>query len=171
MRTNRDSRGVRSVLVERREGAGDEQRRADRAEITGRAEGDGVVDIRRSPIGPDSLRAVEWQLLSVHGEEILTEELSQMLEIGAQPPDHRVVAAHRIGRLGSIDDVEGRDQKNDAADGEDQQGCQEIQAGPARIPAASRTSSTLPNALSSTVFVRILAAFTIVRSHKEATIR
>ena len=86
-------------LVERREGAVDEETRADRAQVTGRAEGNGGVDALGGAVDPAALRAVEGHLLAVHGEEVLAEELAEVLEQVAEPADDRVVAADRVRGL------------------------------------------------------------------------
>src|SRR5579885_2039997 len=117
--TNRHGLGLDRVGVQRRKRAVDEDDGAGGAQIAGRAEGHRGVDVLRRAIGPGTLGAVERQLLAIHGEEILAEEIAEILEEVAEPADDRIIAADGVLRLADVQHV--HDADADETGDEDQQ--------------------------------------------------
>jgi hypothetical protein len=92
-----------------------EQDRAGCLDVVGRAEADeaAAVLLLRNPVDPRARRAVERHLLAIAGEEVLAEVLALLLEEIAQPPDHRVVAQHRVLLLRDVLDEPEDDHRED----------------------------------------------------------
>ena len=116
------------LLAERRIGAVDENRRANGTEVAGRTEGNGVVDALGRFLHPIALGPVERHFLTVHGKEILPEELAQGGEQAAKSADNRVIAAHRVMGLCHIDGEQHDDSKRQQADDHNEQRRQEVEA-------------------------------------------
>ncbi len=130
--------GRHGIFTQGGERAVHEHHGAGLAQIAGRTESDRVVDILGGAIHPASLRAVEGQLFAIHGEEVLAEEFSQVLEKVAKPPDDRIVASYRMTRLGYIQNVGNDYPENDRAEDHQERGGKQFQAGDQEIAEAFR---------------------------------
>jgi hypothetical protein len=111
-------RGLLLPLLHR-EGRVHEEDRARLLDVVGRAEADepAAVLLLGHAVDPRARRAVERHLVAVAGEEVLAEVLALLLEEVAQPPDHRVVAQHRVLLLRDVLD-EPEDEHRECHDGE-----------------------------------------------------
>jgi hypothetical protein len=109
------------VAVEHREHVVGEQRRPRDRQVPGRAECHRVAAPLAGAVDPFALGAVERHLLTVHGEEILAEELAKLGEQHPESPQHRIVAPDRVAGLQDIDDEEDDDDQRRHPDGDDKQ--------------------------------------------------
>jgi hypothetical protein len=69
--------GRDSIFTQRREGAVQKIVGAGPAQIPGGTKGHRVIDILSRAIHPGALRTVERHLLPIHGEKVLTKELTE----------------------------------------------------------------------------------------------
>ena len=118
VRAHRDLGRRCRLLVEHRIGAIGEYRRAGGAQVPCRAERDRVVLTLGGPVHPRALGAVERHFLAIHGEEVLTEELADLLEDVAEAADYGKIAPDGVLRLRLVDDVD--DEHRQGADAERQ---------------------------------------------------
>ena len=101
--------GLRGVFFKGRIRSVDKDHGADRAQVAGRTKRHRAVNALRSAIDPGTFSAIEGHFFAVLGEEILAKEFTHVLEHVTQPADDWVIASHRVGGLGHVDDVEHRD--------------------------------------------------------------
>ena len=93
------------VFFQRRIGAVHEQRCAHRTQIAGGAKSDGRWLAFGRPVHPGAVRAIERHLFTVHGEEVLPEELTQVLKQIPEAADHGVIAPHGVRLLAHVYDI------------------------------------------------------------------
>lgn len=129
IRTNQQRLGRNRILVQRRKRRVDEKHRTFGTQVTRGAECARVVDIASRAIDPGTLGAIERQLLAVHGEEILAEELAKVLEPVAEAADDRIVAQHRTACLVAVDDEENQRGQHERAGHEQEQRGHEFDGG------------------------------------------
>ena len=67
--------------------------------LLGGTERHGIAQVLGGAVDPAALGAVKRQLFPVHGKEILTEKLADMLEKVAKTTDQRVIPSNRVGLL------------------------------------------------------------------------
>ena len=120
--TNQHRTGGQSFFFQGRIGAVDEQHGTHRPQVARGAERHRAVFILRRPVDPGTLGAVEGHLFAVHRKEVLSGELTQMLEQIAEPADDGKVAPHGMGSLAPIYDIDHCDDQY----GDGQQGNEDI---------------------------------------------
>jgi len=92
-----------------------ENRRSRLPDIFRRPEGNGGVDVLGGTFDPTPLGAIKGKLLTVHGEKILPQELSQIAENVAHMPDQGIISQNGVPALQPVQQ-ENRNRNQDAAE-------------------------------------------------------
>ena len=102
--------------AEWRKGRWGENGRANRSEVAGRSKSNRVGFSAAGMFDPIPLRAVEGQLFTIHGKEILAEEFAQFGKQTAKPPDNGIVPPDRICCLETVDREDNNHNQHQCAD-------------------------------------------------------